>query len=76
MRTHNYSPRTIAAYVQWIKRFILFHNKTHPADMAGDPRRMAGEGGRLTTSPPSRCEALVALEAVKGEVNRSWIGEK
>ncbi len=27
MRTRNYSPRTITAYVQWIKRFILFHNK-------------------------------------------------
>ncbi len=27
VRTRNYSPRTIAAYVQWIKRLILFHNK-------------------------------------------------
>ena len=33
MRTRNYSPRTITTYVQWIKRFILFHNKTHPDDM-------------------------------------------
>ncbi|MCB7129068.1 MAG: phage integrase N-terminal SAM-like domain-containing protein [Candidatus Brocadiales bacterium] len=30
MRTRNASPRTITTYVQWIKRFILFHNKTHP----------------------------------------------
>ncbi|MBW8042603.1 MAG: hypothetical protein FVQ85_21770 [Planctomycetes bacterium] len=28
MRTRNYSPRTITTYVQWIKRFILFHDKT------------------------------------------------
>ncbi len=31
MRIRNYSPRTIAAYVQWIKRSILFHNKPHSA---------------------------------------------
>lgn len=30
----NYSPRTQAAYVQWIKRYILFHHKRHPRDMA------------------------------------------
>ena len=33
MRTRNYRPRTITTYIQWIKRFVLFHNKTHPADM-------------------------------------------
>ncbi len=30
MLTKNYSPRTIQAYSQWIKRFIIFNNKTHP----------------------------------------------
>ena len=30
---HRYSPRTEEAYVQWIRRFILFHDKLHPADM-------------------------------------------
>ncbi len=30
MRTRNYSPRTIKTYRQWIKRFIIFHNKKHP----------------------------------------------
>lgn len=33
MRTRNYSPRTIKTYVQWMKRYILFHNKTHPEKM-------------------------------------------
>ena len=33
MRTRNYNPRTIKTYVQWIKRFILFHNKTNPAEL-------------------------------------------
>src|SRR5438128_5310358 len=33
IRTRHYSIRTEAACVHWIKRFILFHNKRHPAEM-------------------------------------------
>jgi len=34
IRTKHYSIRTEQAYVQWIRRFILYHNKRHPRDMA------------------------------------------
>jgi len=34
IRTKHYSIRTEQAYVPWIKRFILFHNKRHPQEMA------------------------------------------
>lgn len=30
IRSLHYSTRTEESYVNWIKRFILFHNKTHP----------------------------------------------
>ncbi len=33
MRALHLSPRTEEAYVQWIRRFILFHGKRHPLDM-------------------------------------------
>ena len=33
VRTRHYSPRTEEAYVGWIRRYILFHRKRHPADM-------------------------------------------
>ena len=33
IRTRHYSHRTEEAYVGWIRRFILFHNKRHPAEM-------------------------------------------
>lgn len=33
LRVKHYSIRTEEAYIQWIKRFIFFHNKKHPADM-------------------------------------------
>ena len=34
LRGRHYSQRTESAYLNWIKRFILFHNKRHPAEMA------------------------------------------
>ncbi len=33
IRLKHYSIRTEQAYVDWIRRFILFHNKRHPTDM-------------------------------------------
>ena len=33
LRRKHYTYRTEQAYVHWIKRFILFHNKQHPKDM-------------------------------------------
>lgn len=33
IRTRHYSIRTEEAYVGWIRRFILFHEKRHPQDM-------------------------------------------
>jgi len=33
IETRHYSRRTEKAYVHWIKRYILFHGKRHPAEM-------------------------------------------
>jgi len=33
IRTRDYSRRTEKAYVAWIRRYIFFHGKRHPADM-------------------------------------------
>jgi len=33
IRTRHYSIRTEESYLQWVRRFILFHGKRHPADM-------------------------------------------
>ena len=33
LRARHYSPRTEDAYVGWIRRFILFHDKRHPREM-------------------------------------------
>lgn len=33
MKRRNYSPRTIARYRHWIRHYIFFHNKQHPATL-------------------------------------------
>jgi hypothetical protein len=33
LRYRHYSLRTERAYMDWIRRFILFHQKRHPAEM-------------------------------------------
>ena len=35
VRLKHYSYKTEQSYVQWVKRYILFHNKRHPKDMGG-----------------------------------------
>ncbi len=33
LSTRHYSPRTEETYCQWVRRYILFHQKRHPAEM-------------------------------------------
>ncbi|HCL5055814.1 TPA: phage integrase N-terminal SAM-like domain-containing protein [Salmonella enterica] len=40
MRQKGYSLRTEKTYIHWIKRFILFHGKRHPLEMAGEEVRL------------------------------------
>lgn len=39
LRLKHYSIRTERTYVDWIKRFILFHGKRHPVEMGADEIR-------------------------------------
>lgn len=63
IRLKHYSIRTEDAYVQFIKRFILFHHKRHPSEMGADEIRqylsyLANEG-RVAASTQN--QALAAL---------------
>ena len=35
MRIKHYSHQTEPIYIDWIRRYILFHNKRHPAEIGG-----------------------------------------
>ena len=36
IRAKHYSIRTEETYIQWIKRYIFFHNKRHPVEMGAE----------------------------------------
>jgi len=35
IRLKHYSYKTEKSYINWIKRYILFHSKRHPREMGG-----------------------------------------
>jgi site-specific recombinase XerD len=63
IRTRHYSPRTEETYVHWIKRFIFFHNKRHPSDMA-EPEIARFLSNLATESHVSASTQNQALNAV------------
>ena len=78
IRARHYSPRTEAAYVGWIRRFILFHGKRHPlelseAEVTGFLTSLA-TGGRVAASTQNQAfSALLFLyrEVLKREL--AWL---
>jgi hypothetical protein len=40
IRLKHYSIRTEQSYLDWIKRFILFHGKRHPRDLRAQRGRL------------------------------------
>ena len=47
LRLRHYSRRTEDAYIAWIRRYVLFHGKRHPADMrATELTAFLSSGGR------------------------------
>jgi len=40
IRTRHYSYRTEEAYLYWIRQYIVFHSKRHPAEM-GQPKSVS-----------------------------------
>ena len=50
MRLLDYSLRTEQTYLEWIKRFIFFHQKRHPREMG------AAEGEIVASSSPTRLQ--------------------
>lgn len=66
MRLKPMSLRTEQAYVSWVKRFILFHDKRHPAEMGADEIRaflthLAVHGQVAASTQNGALNALVFL---------------
>ena len=70
LRTRHYSRRTEEAYVHWIRRFLLFHTRRHPRELAeGDVNRFlthlaVGENVAASTQNQALAAVLFLYEHV------------
>ena len=63
LRMKHYSLRTEQAYVNWIKRYIFFHDKRHPGDLSEDEIRafISDLASKKQVSASTQTVALSAL---------------
>src|ERR1700719_4761572 len=76
IRRKHYSIRTEQAYIDWIKRFIIYHGKRHPGEMAEE--EVAGFlthlARDLNVAASTQNQALSALLFLYKEVLKHEIG--
>ena len=78
IRVKHYSIRTETQYVQWIRRFIIFHNKQHPKDM-GAPEveafltHLAVEGNVAAATQNQALSAILFLYREVLSINLPWL---
>ena len=71
LRVKHYALRTEQAYVDWIRRFILFHGKRHPAEM-GAPEVEAFLTHLAVDRKVSASTQNQALAALLFSIKRFW----
>lgn len=76
IRTRHYSPKTEESYVHWIKRFIFFHNKRHPAEMSEKEiaQFLSSLASELHVSASTQNQALNGILFLYRGVLRKGIG--
>jgi integron integrase len=76
IRARHYSPKTEENYVHWIKRFIFFHNKRHPAKMSEKEiaQFLSSLASELHVSASTQNQALNAILFLYRDVLRKEIG--
>src|SRR5437667_311764 len=76
IRVKHYSIRTEQAYVGWIKRFIFFHNKRHPREMAAPEVQafISHLAAKRDVAASTQNQALNALVFLYGQVLHQELG--
>jgi len=80
LRLRHYSLRTERAYVAWIRRYILFHGKRHPADMGTEEvtrflSSLAVEGRVSGSTQNQALSALLFLYRAVLGIELPWLDE-
>ena len=78
VRLRHYSRRTEKAYVAWIRRYVVFHGKRHPADMgAAELTRFLSSlavDGRVAASTQNQAlSALLFLYRAVLDIDVPWL---
>ncbi len=78
IRVKHYSIRAESQYVQWIRRFILFHGKRHPREMGGAEveaflSRLAVAGNVAAATQSQALAALLILYREVLGVELPWL---
>jgi integrase len=74
IRRKHYSIRTEEAYVDWIKRYIFFHKKRHPAEMSEREQFLNHLAVQKEVAASTQNQALSALIFLYREVLGKEIG--
>jgi integrase len=80
IRIRHYSIRTEQAYVQWIRRFILFHGKRHPRDMGGEEltaflSHLASQRNVAASTQNQALNAILFLYRDVLKIKLPWLGD-
>src|SRR5438046_10561487 len=63
LRARHYSPRTEQAYVAWVRRYVEFHDRRHPATMGATEVQAfltpLAERGRVSASKQKQATAAL-----------------
>ncbi|HEU4400709.1 MAG TPA: integron integrase [Candidatus Polarisedimenticolia bacterium] len=78
LRGRHFSPRTEQAYIGWIRRYILFHGKRHPSDMAASEMTeflssLATEGHVSASTQNQALSALLFLYQEVLQIDVEWL---
>ena len=62
LRVRHYSPRTVTAYVGWVKRYVRFHGTRNPTEMGADEvARFLSHLAMTNVTAATQNQALAAL---------------
>jgi hypothetical protein len=73
LRVRHYALSTEDCYIQWIARFILFHNKRHPRDMGADDVEQfltdLAVNGHVSASTPNQALKVISVHVARKGVS-------
>ncbi|HVQ77687.1 MAG TPA: integron integrase [Candidatus Binatia bacterium] len=80
LRLRHYSRRTEEAYIPWIRRYILFHNKRHPLEMGGPEvtrflTSLAVDGKVAGSTQNQALSALLFLDRFVLDIDLPWLDD-